>query len=655
MNKKLFSLLLVLVMVASVLLTSCSSLDEEFEEDVEIPEITLTLYGIKGEGTTDEAVSAVEAEINKYTKKNYKTTIDLNLFLEDEYDEKMSEVYDRLQYQAERDAKAEEATQAAAQAARDAAKKLSDNDYKEKKRAQRAYEKWAQENMIQEETSVEMEDDVALDIFLTRGFENYLTAINEETIVEISSYINGSYKLVNKFTNPIILGAAKIDGLHYGIPANKMLGTGDNVPYYYAVRTDLAKKYNVLFGEDETPKIDDFKNFFARVKANENCYVMLAAPTVIQNFDFFCQDMENYPAYGTRNNEGSTTTASDIEFTFEVGEGDTAGTAVGYYKKISNYRNEGYFAPDGATIENTDFAMAVLKGTLEDVKAQMGDKADQYSYCVYKSAKTTEEEVFENILTVSADCKYPDRAAQVIVGLHTVPELRNAITYGVENVNYTVNEDGKTIKMLNNDYNVDFELYGNSLIGYVPEELGADYQAKAAEYNLKVKVGAFFGYVPDLKENHQYALRMINSIAKEHINALIYGVPNVDEYLTAVRAEMGETENVLNLYPETVVPEGEEYVPGYNVLLEELVGDFAGAISNRPLDRPVPDNSFVSAEEQSRLNAIKNEKKTIAIEEAQKTIEEGQVLDIQSGDITIAATGEFIRNIYADLDSIVLE
>ena len=89
MRNRIISMLLVLVMCASVLLTSCSDVDTGYEEDTStIPAITLTLYGIKGEGTTDEAVARVQQELNRITEDKYKTTVELHLLSADEYDEK---------------------------------------------------------------------------------------------------------------------------------------------------------------------------------------------------------------------------------------------------------------------------------------------------------------------------------------------------------------------------------------------------------------------------------------------------------------------------------------------------------------------------------------------------------------------------------------
>ena len=86
MKNKIICGLLLATMLLTVLFTSCSDIDTGYEEETStIPDITLTLYGIKGEGTTDEAIEAVQKEINRYTQDKYKTTVELHFFTEEEY------------------------------------------------------------------------------------------------------------------------------------------------------------------------------------------------------------------------------------------------------------------------------------------------------------------------------------------------------------------------------------------------------------------------------------------------------------------------------------------------------------------------------------------------------------------------------------------
>ena len=82
MKKRLLCLVLGLLMLLPMVLTGCSDDDADMVyEDIR----TLTLYTIKEEGTTDEAIAVVEAAINDITESKFNTHIELRCYLADEY------------------------------------------------------------------------------------------------------------------------------------------------------------------------------------------------------------------------------------------------------------------------------------------------------------------------------------------------------------------------------------------------------------------------------------------------------------------------------------------------------------------------------------------------------------------------------------------
>ena len=89
MKKRFVSLALCFLMVLTVgLSTACGEKsDEDNLLDLNQSDTvakTITIWGIKGEGTTDEAVAAVEEAMSKLTKAKFNTAVELNLFFEDE-------------------------------------------------------------------------------------------------------------------------------------------------------------------------------------------------------------------------------------------------------------------------------------------------------------------------------------------------------------------------------------------------------------------------------------------------------------------------------------------------------------------------------------------------------------------------------------------
>jgi ABC-type glycerol-3-phosphate transport system substrate-binding protein len=94
MNKKLVCFLLAFIMAVPMLFTGCSSSNAksggETTTETTAPTtsdnaMTITLYGITGESTTEEAIAKVQDEFNKYTEGKFNTHVILKLYTEDEY------------------------------------------------------------------------------------------------------------------------------------------------------------------------------------------------------------------------------------------------------------------------------------------------------------------------------------------------------------------------------------------------------------------------------------------------------------------------------------------------------------------------------------------------------------------------------------------
>ena len=127
MTKRLISLMLVVIMLLSLCMTACSTKEktdaegegeEETQEESQRPNMFMTLYAIKGDKMTDEALAAVEEKISNYCVAKYKTAIDLRFFTEDEYQKGLDDMYDKFaaeaaeQLKKDQEAKASEKAEA---------------------------------------------------------------------------------------------------------------------------------------------------------------------------------------------------------------------------------------------------------------------------------------------------------------------------------------------------------------------------------------------------------------------------------------------------------------------------------------------------------------------------------------------------------------
>ena len=106
MKRRLISIALCLAMLCTAIMTaSCGKEDDmsDVGEDKVASAMTITIWGIKEKGTTDEAIAEVEAAMSRITEAQFNTAVKLMLYTENEYDKmlekKMDEISERLQHQ----------------------------------------------------------------------------------------------------------------------------------------------------------------------------------------------------------------------------------------------------------------------------------------------------------------------------------------------------------------------------------------------------------------------------------------------------------------------------------------------------------------------------------------------------------------------------
>lgn len=524
MSKKIISIIMLMTMLLSVMLTACSSDDDSTTETASTlkKSIYMTIYGIKEDGMTDEAILAVQDQINEITENKYKTSIVLKLFTEDEYDAAIEKAIEEIEI-AEREAKeAKDAAKLASKIAKEAAKKLTADERKEKQAALRLYTK-AEEarlaKLAEEEAALaedglfvedkELKEQAQLDILLIRGKDGYFSSINNGSSYNINSELN-NYRKLTKYVNHVIIGAAKVMGKTHGIPVNRAVGT----PQYYVVNKALAEKYQLeLEPYNSLAKADAF---LASVKANEAGVVAMVGPADIQSFDFF--DDKPGHAIAARNFELSETDFLQTEFTYN------SNMFLSHVQRMADYRRNGYFAEGEFDYATDDFALAVIKGNEKYITSLLGERSDEYMLIPYKKPRATSTDIFERVWAVSTKSSNKSRAVEMISAFMTDAELQNLFAFGIENVHYVTNADN-TVTKLNNDWDMDYFNTFNTLIGYIPEELGADYQNSAKEQNINLKSGAFLGFNAVYTDN----MKMLFNVVDETIDDnLVYELMNGD-------------------------------------------------------------------------------------------------------------------------------
>ena len=531
MTKRFLSLLLALLMIFPPVLTACSSSQSETEEETEDQQddvlrkyIAVTLYGIMDDSTTEDGLAAVEEKISNYCVARYKTSVDLRLFRESEYENALKVQYDGF---AVKDEEARVAQEQAAESSRQE-KELLRGMTKEEKQAysqqKRIAEKEAKEaaKRAKEEEAKLVEEgkdqavgaeEIQLDILYLPTKEAYYEAVANGQLLELDSYLASAdkNKLIANYVHPDFLTGAKVDGKIYGIPVNAGVETKET---YLVVNKALSEKYGVDWSQVHS--LLDLEDVFARVKAAEGVTpvvgdfgpedVVFFAPdgmsaghaaafnTSLLPGDPFTSDSfyQKSEVKKEKDADGKEVeveevvdVASPVVNTFTTAGADVNTNFYRFAQWKNRWRQAGYIADSG-----NNFFLSVQELSEEERQAQ---EDAGYLTVLYKGAPfTTDEALKHGVYAVSSRCTAPERAMEVLQLFYTDDTLHDYFAFGIEETNYVVNPDG-TVHIIDPTYKMDPFKSFNLFLGHLPEELGASYTKTSKAKNLNANPDPFLG------------------------------------------------------------------------------------------------------------------------------------------------------------------
>ncbi|MBQ7161315.1 MAG: hypothetical protein IJR90_06380 [Clostridia bacterium] len=524
MKKRLICMIFCLVMALSAL-AGCSSSGSSSIVLVDTP-MTLTIYAITDEKTTEAGIQQAQDAINAITEYDFATHIVLKLFTADEYVDKLQDdlVIARRRFDAS-DVPA--VTEKAETAPADTGESEGDEDG-EITTEERVY--------VERDAVVYPEaEDGQVDILLINSIDLFNDLVNNDDIQPLDVELADSAKLISKFVNPIMLNACKgPSGQIYAVPNNRAVGQYE----YLLLRRDLMDSY--YYDKDDIHSLLQLQEYIEDVqKINPEVTPLLdtygvtpLAVSMVEGEDSL------YGAYVGYNAQANTNAMPRVLTT------------------VSRYRNELSFLyglkKSGALVsgempEDPDAAAIFVKGD-----STIPEKyADKYYVNVYRYPTMTSENVFNSLYAVSTYSKSLRRSMAIINYLMTNYDLRNAFQYGDRDTNYTIDKND-FVTILNDEYVMDPIYTGNMFLLYqndrmTEEELAfsADNWKLAKEQMVDAVASSYFGFsgattevnYPDpsgMSRSEIPAPKMMEEIAKlsrEYMNKINSFTGTTDEFV----------------------------------------------------------------------------------------------------------------------------
>ncbi len=500
MKKRIISLALCLLMLTVVVFTAACGNEEDPEGTLTIDgtkdarAMTLSIWGIKGEGTTDEAVAMVEAAMSKLSEAQYNTAIDLILLEEDEYEAKLEEYMDEIQARKDAEKEAEAARKKAEKEAKAKGETLATEKAPETT-ANTGDETAVDENGLIFTVYPEVEEN-QLDIFLITDFEMLMKFNEKEVISAIDNQINGESKLIKSYVHPSLISAAKIGGKTLAVINQQLVGDYT----YMLVNKELLDKY--YWDIDDIATISDAYLFIRDVERAEPEYQPIVGDLSPLNCNYFSP------------NGDKTIFGSMLDTTAVYGDDFKPAIIFqstywrNYTKLYSNLKLNGCIGSETFTPEDK-FGVGILKGDADDLKPY----TDKYHVVTLQAPQGTTENLFNGMFAVSTYTKDVARSTEILTYLNTRAEFRNLFGYGIEDVHYTLDDEGRLTK-ISDDYNMKLEYTGNCFIAYAPNGETMEYWDMAKEHNQELVLSPYFRFEiteEDIDmEYYEYTLGLAN-------------------------------------------------------------------------------------------------------------------------------------------------
>ena len=239
-----------IVMLSSLILTSCSGSGASYEDVVRRTPLTLSLYVIS-ENATPEAVAEVEKALNQITEIKLTTRLKLVALPASEYIATINDLFEKydesVALKAEQDSIRSSIERASREQARlDRAAGITQAPTRRPTDPPKTTE-FYEEKIVYPDL-----EENQLDIFLISSSDIFEEFARERRFAAVDEELSTKAKVLYEYIHPSIMQAGQFNGNTFAIPTNKMIGEFT----YLAINKRLLEEYNV-YAENYNEQIEE--------------------------------------------------------------------------------------------------------------------------------------------------------------------------------------------------------------------------------------------------------------------------------------------------------------------------------------------------------------------------------------------------------------
>ena len=269
--------------------------------------------------------------------------------------------------------------------------------------------------------------------YTTSWTNNYVENVRKGAFLDITDLLNEYGKDIIAKSDEVMLTAPKIDGKAYAVVSQTPYSSKQS----RVIKKDLAEKYN--FDYKNAVSLDDLEPFLKAVKEGESGIVPIMASA-----------SSSVPRMGSGRYtddqvKGMIFDEEQQKYVISLEQDES----LNDYRKINDFYKKGYISSSAITIQ--DYMSEVKTGSYAVMRntgtyTEDGSKSSAaYGFpCVETylgQSIVNTGALYSSMNAISITSKQPEKAMQLINLIWSDPDLSNLLAYGIEGINYIVDEE----------------------------------------------------------------------------------------------------------------------------------------------------------------------------------------------------------------------
>lgn len=350
----------------------------------------------------------------------------------------------------------------------------------------------------------------------------------------LSNYL-AQYPDVVKVLGQDFIDSARINGEVYALPCNK--------EHFHSwgmlLRKDLVDKYKIDLTKIKTMK--DLEPYFDQVLAGEPGIT----PIAMQGMDVPQWKILDWDNVSDDDVPGAMYPSTDNSKTKIINQ-FTAPESVAVYKEMKNYLAKGYISADASTAAAVSDLLKTGKffGAIQSLKPgkdgeMTASTGIEYVQVDLTPSYCTNRETTGAMMAITKQSKHPDEAMQFLSLLYTDPNVLNYIIFGEKDKDYTVNGDGTITLVEGSGYaSGNGWRLGNQLSNLRFSFESPDKYQKWDELNKSAPALYSLGFMLTKNADVQTLIANTRAVTQEYYKTLLCGqAPDVDKMVAEMDAK----------------------------------------------------------------------------------------------------------------------